>query len=67
MNSSDSSPSLLARWLGRGGPRADDPADYGTAFGLDLSMEEGVPRAPDAPAGAAPAPSPGWFSLWLHF
>jgi hypothetical protein len=42
-----------------------DPADYGTAFGLDLSMEEGIPRAvaPAAPAGRAAASST-WLSRW---
>ena len=36
----------------------DDPADVGTAFGLDLSMEEGVPMAPAAKPAVARAP--GW-------
>ncbi len=32
-------------------PPQDDPADYGTAFGLDLSLDEA--------GAAAPAPLPG--------
>ena len=36
----------------------DDPADVGTAFGLDLSMEEGLPMAPAAKPAVARAP--GW-------
>ena len=39
-----------------------DPADLGTAFGLDLSMtppDEG-PQAPSPTARAVPASRPGW-------
>jgi hypothetical protein len=67
MNRSDSSPSLFTRWLGRRVPSADDAADYGTAFGLELSMEEGLPQAPEGPASPQAAPSRGWLPLWLHF
>ena len=57
---------LLARWKQVWRPvLAQDPADYGTAFGLDLSMEEGVPHAaPPKPKAAAPAS--GWLARWWH-
>lgn len=57
---------LLARWKRAWRPLlADDPADYGTAFGLDLSMEEGVPRAVKAQGAGTPTQrSAGWLSRW---
>jgi hypothetical protein len=42
--------------------QADDPADYGTAFGLELSMEAGIPHEP-APS-SEPAADEGWFARW---
>jgi len=63
MRDDKTSSPLLARWKRAWRPvHADDPADYGTAFGLDLSMEEGVPHAVERPASAAPAD--GWLSRW---
>jgi len=55
-----------SRWFGAWRARpasalvnpADDPADYGTCFGLDLS----VPNEP-APARAA-QPASGWRARW---
>ena len=40
----------------------DDPADLGTAFGLDLSMQEGLPVVPQAKAveGDAPGRAQRW-------
>lgn len=56
---------LLARWKRAWRPLADDPADYGTAFGLDLSMEEGIPRAVTPPRAAASAQAgDGWLARW---
>jgi hypothetical protein len=40
----------------------EDPADVGTAFGLDLSMAEGLPVAPQAQPGASRAA--GWMQPW---
>jgi len=57
---------LLARWKRVWRPvLVQDPADYGTAFGLDLSMEEGVPHAP-GPQPKTAAPAPGWLARWWH-
>jgi hypothetical protein len=66
MRDDKTSPPLLARWKRAWRPLlADDPADYGTAFGLDLSMEEGIPHAVEPPATAAAAPAgPGWLARW---
>ncbi|MBX3599087.1 MAG: hypothetical protein KF863_00585 [Rubrivivax sp.] len=56
MNEADRSP----RWfhLGRDepAPAADDPADLGTAFGLDLSLQ----RAQEAGAEPAAVAGTGW-------
>lgn len=41
-------------WRAPAAPPASDPADYGTAFGLDLSLNE-----PPAAAGAK-QPRRGW-------
>jgi hypothetical protein len=43
--------SILARLKRRQMPSAPDPADFGTAFGLDLSLQP-APQEPPAPAGA---------------
>ena len=49
MDRADPSPPWYAPWRHATQPRpADDPADLGTAFGLDLSM--GDPAPPAAPA-----------------
>ena len=45
-------------WRTREAPVVDDPADMGTAFGLDLSLNE-LPHEAGAVA-AGDGPSPGW-------
>lgn len=55
--------SLVARWARRRASlREEDPADLGTAFGLDLSLS--MPA--EAPAAVAPPRSPrtGWWTRW---
>jgi len=47
-------------WRASPPPAVHDPADFGTAFGLDLSLNELVPR-PDAPA-TPPRHTSGWVS-----
>lgn len=51
---------LFERWRRRSGDSLiSEPADMGTAFGLDLSM---LPTEPPAPAAAAmPAARPRWW------
>lgn len=68
MRHDESSGSFLSRWMrwGRRAHGTDDPADYGTAFGLDLSMEDGVPRAPQ-PAASPSADGRSWLAHWLPF
>lgn len=48
---------LFHRWLARPEPAADDAADFGTCYGLDLSLTP--PPAP-APATEAPRARGGW-------
>ena len=52
--------SLLARRRAKSGrnPRAQEPADMGTAFGLDLSLNLLHPETPVVPA----ARPPSWMS-----
>lgn len=45
-------------WRAREVQAVDDPADMGTAFGLDLSLNE-IPHEPPAAASAAER-QPGW-------
>jgi hypothetical protein len=63
MRHSESSAPFLSRFMR---PQraivASDPADYGTAFGLDLSMEFGIPE--EAPA-AAPKHKVSAMDAWL--
>jgi hypothetical protein len=51
------SPGLIQRWFARPEPTADDAADYGTCYGLDLSLAP--PPAP-APAVDATRTRAGW-------
>jgi hypothetical protein len=50
-------------------PQDADPADHGTAFGLDLSLESAKPVSPDsgaavrAPAASADPPARWWSPL----
>lgn len=49
-------PSWFHRWRSASRPAPDtDPADLGTAFGLDLSMSQAAPLPP-----AAGEARPGW-------
>lgn len=57
MNRTDPSPRWYAPWrVVEPAPVQDDPADMGTAFGLDLSM---APAA-ESPAETPAADEPGW-------
>ena len=58
------SPSLLARWarVRKGVARAPEPADMGTAYGMEWSLGQD-PRMAE-PAAASPSPAPGWFERW---
>ncbi len=66
MRNDESSASFLSRWMRpRRASIHDDPADLGTAFGLDLSMEGGLPHPVDAAAGSVQAgaePAEGWLA-----
>jgi hypothetical protein len=50
----------------RPAPQDDDPADHGTAFGLDLSLDKDRPIASHGVAASTPAestePPPRWWS-----
>jgi hypothetical protein len=65
MRNDEPSASFLSRWM-RARPSAvrDDPADYGTAFGLDLSMAEGIPHPVKPLPAAAAKPGDGWLARW---
>jgi len=63
-NDEMSSASFLSRWMRlRSAAAAKDWGDQGTAFGLDLSMQGGVPSELD-PAHRAipPVSSEGWLA-----
>ena len=66
MRNDESSASFLSRWMRpRRASIHDDPADLGTAFGLDLSMEGGLPHPADPPvpgSGSPAEPSEGWLA-----
>jgi hypothetical protein len=51
------SPGLIQRWLARPAPTADDAADYGTCYGLDLSL---AAQPAPAPPPEAPRARAGW-------
>lgn len=55
---------FLSRWTRRrAAVRHDDPADLGTAFGLDLS----VAARSEEPSVGVPAPEPTrWWARWRH-
>lgn len=72
MNKDRRHASWLARWTHpRPAPLRDDPADYGTCFGLEMSVgaQQGRDVVDDAP-GALPVPVPaphgthGWWARW---
>lgn len=52
-----------APWRAAAAPQ-DDPADLGTAFGLDLSMAPPAGTASPTAAGTA-ARSSGWVRRWV--
>ena len=56
-------PSLLARWTRarRTAPRSPEPADMGTAFGMECTLDQGP--APGDTGTAIPA-EPGWLERW---
>ncbi len=58
MSNEPTPPRWFSGWRTRQAPDYDDPADMGTAFGLDLSLSE-IPHEPVA-ATAAPGLEPGW-------
>ena len=63
MNDADRSPRWFHPWRSEPVPAAEDPADLGTAFGLDLSLQR-EHEAATAPAAAADT---GWLPyLRLH-
>jgi len=65
MRNDESSASFLSRWMrARRAPVEDDPAGLGTAFGLDLSMAQGVPE-PAELCGASSVPEAVSSSGWL--
>ncbi len=47
----------FSAWRATGRPVQDDPADLGTAFGLDLSLNEMIHEPPPP---APPGRSAGW-------
>jgi hypothetical protein len=57
-------PSLLARWTRarKATPRSLEPADMGTAFGMECTLDQAVVPGNDANV-AAPA-EPGWLERW---
>jgi hypothetical protein len=68
MNKDRRHASWLARWTHpRPAALRDDPADYGTCFGLEMSVgaQQGHADAADAPL---PMPAshgaPGWWARW---
>jgi hypothetical protein len=50
MNKAAPSHRWFSGWRATERPAQDDPADLGTAFGLDLSLNELVHEPPPAPA-----------------
>ena len=50
MNKPDASHRWFGHWRAVERPAQDDPADLGTAFGLDLSLSEAVDDGPGPPS-----------------
>ena len=50
MNKAAPSPRWFSGWRAAERPAQDDPADLGTAFGLDLSLNELIHEPQPAPA-----------------
>ncbi len=60
MDNDERAPRWLHPWRSEPVPPAEDPADMGTAFGLDLSLMEQAPL-PEAPSGRDTGFGyPGW-------
>jgi len=59
MNKADPSPRWFSGWRASERQVQQDPADLGTAFGLDLSLNE-IVHEPAPPAAAARRP--GWMA-----
>ena len=57
MNKAESTSRWYTPWRRDEARRDDDPADFGTAFGLDLSMAEPEPAAAKRPP---PPAREGW-------
>jgi hypothetical protein len=57
MNKAAPSQRWFAAWRASERQPQDDPADLGTAFGLDMSLNELVHEPASPPP---PAPRPGW-------
>ncbi|WP_234414026.1 hypothetical protein [Ideonella sp. A 288] len=57
--------SLLARWTRarRATPRALEPADMGTAFGLECTLDQSFGSAPPV-TPVQPSAGPGLFERW---
>jgi len=54
-------PRWYAPWrAAAGNPAADDAADLGTAFGLDMSIDTFLPEEPVRHARPMPAARAGW-------
>lgn len=51
---------FLSRLRARRAPAAVEPADYGTAFGLELTYDD-VPAPAALPAGGASPAGTGWW------
>lgn len=56
-------PSLLARWTRskRSSPRSPEPADMGTAFGMECTLDQSAVPGNDL---ATVPPEPGWLERW---
>ena len=62
MSKAPTPPRWYSVWRARETPVYDDPADMGTAFGLDLSLNE-IPHEPVA-AVESPGRQSGWVQRW---
>lgn len=59
--------SLIARLTGRHRPRrrrAQEPADLGTAFGMETCLLSRLTEPPPSAQGAAPATPSRWYAPW---
>ena len=56
MSKANNTPSWFSSWRTARESSFDDPADLGTAFGLDMSMDSALHEPPPAPS----EPETGW-------